>query len=54
MTSPRYTVSRHELETCWSFEDLCIANDTIDMLDDAEAEASDRARRRAESKSPRR
>lgn len=48
LTSPRYTVSRREIETEWSFEDLCIANDTIDMLDDAEAEAAKAARRKSQ------
>ena len=50
LTSSRYTVSRHEIETLWCFEDLCIANDTIDMLEAAESEAADNARRKAENR----
>jgi hypothetical protein len=49
LTSTRYHVSRHELETQWSFEDLCIANDTIDLLDDAEHRSAEEARRKAAS-----
>lgn len=33
----------------WSFEDLCIANEVIDMLDDAETRSADEARRKAKS-----
>lgn len=48
LTSSRYHVSRVELETQWSFEDLCVAHDVIDLLEEAEAEAGRRARADAE------
>ncbi len=52
LTSSRYHVSRVELETQWSFEDLCVAHDVIDLLEEAEAEGMRRAR--AESDGARR
>lgn len=47
LTSSRYAVTLRELDEWWSFEDLLVANDVISMLEDAEAEGIDVARRKA-------
>lgn len=52
LTSTRYKATRRELETWWSFDDLMIAHATLDMLEEAESSASDRARREADAKRP--
>jgi hypothetical protein len=36
LTSPKMTVSLHEMSEFWSFEDLFHANDLLDVLEEAE------------------
>ena len=52
LVSERYKVSRAELETAWSFEDLQTATRVLDALEDAEMEAV--ARAKASAPQPRR
>lgn len=46
LTSPRMNATLSEIETSWSFDDLAMANEILDSLEDAEGRAYEQARRR--------
>jgi hypothetical protein len=49
LVSTRYKTTRQEIESWWSFEDLMIAHDTLDALEEGESRAAERARAKAEA-----